>query len=256
MGLFPAMVSWWPPTHRLSCPQTPSLPALPHSNHNPTPNSVGHAGHIQCVAAGAAVIDGRNWVTVRNPPCRRVRSQHENWVCWPLIVLAEKLLACYGVFTERLRKAISAASSIMLKFFSFSLGPHHIKKEPFMWSWKDTFLYNTMRVAEVADKFLEGPKQYPWKTLVEGILATLGSGWVTCIPQCCIFISLSNSYCTQKKSRPHNDRALMLIYRIASKLVCKQAAFAKLLSLAAAAEVVPPQESDFYRKHVCLCRQS
>lgn len=33
-----------------------------------------------------------------------------------------------------------------------------------------------MRVAEVADKFLEGPQQYPWKTLVEGILATLGSG--------------------------------------------------------------------------------
>lgn len=35
------------------------------------------------------------------------------------------------------------------------------------------------------------------------------------------------------------------------KLVCKQAAFAKLLRLAAAAEVVPPQESDIYRKLVC-----
>lgn len=42
----------------------------------------------------------------------------------------------------------------------------------------------------------------------------------------------------------------MPIYCIAPKLVCKQTAFANVFCLAAAAQVVPPQESGNYRKLV------
>lgn len=60
------------------------------------------AGHIRCVAAGAAVTDVMNWVTVRNAPMRAgQRPSMGAGAHRPFIVRAEDSLARCGDLTQK-----------------------------------------------------------------------------------------------------------------------------------------------------------
>lgn len=77
----------------------PPDPVILHSPHPPSP--LHHAGHIRRVAAGAAVMDVMNWVTVRNAPMRA--GQRRAWELGsqrPVIVRAEESLTRYNDLTQ------------------------------------------------------------------------------------------------------------------------------------------------------------